>query len=237
MKKNLLTVSDGNGVDNDFKKWPTLLQLMTLDSLQIKNKSVVGASNELILMQIAESIECDDIDYAIIQWTIPWRIDVVADEFWQEQASIDIIYHFNLVQSNNRMWWVTSASENPFIKEYHTRYIKEWQATQRSHAYILAAAALLKNKNIPFIFTLAYNFNFDSTFKSAINNLPWVLQDLSSFRQHSTFKELDRGLAQPHSAIQLEWLHTIVTPNCNFIDYDPKRYYNIQKHLTKQYDI
>ena len=63
--------------------------------------------------------------------------------------------------------------------------------------------------------------------------MPWVYQDLDSFRFTSEFKGLDQGLAQPHSAIQLEWLHTVVKPNCNFIDYDPIKYYNIQKHLTK----
>lgn len=233
MKKTLLAISDGNGVDNDFKKWPTLLQLMTLDSLQIKNKSVIGASNELILMQIAESIETENIDCAIIQWTIPTRIDVVADKFWQEQAKIDPVYHFNIVQSNNQDWWVTSSSNNQYIKEYHNRYIKEWQAIQRSQSYMLAAAALLKNKNIPFVFTLAYDFKFDGPMAVAVKNLPWIEQDLSSFRLISTYKDLDSGLAQPHSAVQLEWLDTVVKPSCDFIDYDPNRYYNIQKHLTK----
>lgn len=233
MKKTLLAISDGNGVDNDFKKWPTLLQLMTLDSLQIKNKSVIGASNELILMQIAESIETENIDCAIIQWTIPTRIDVVADEFWQEQAKIDPVYHFNIVHSNNQDWWVTSSSNNQYIKEYHTRYIKKWQAIQRSQSYMLAAAALLKNKNISFVFTLAYDFKFDGPMAVAVKNLSWIEQDLSSFRLISTYKDLDQGLAQPHSAVQLEWLDTVVKPSCDFIDYDPNRYYNIQKHLTK----
>jgi hypothetical protein len=231
MKKILLAVSDGNGVDNDFKKWPTLLQLMSMDSLLVKNKSVVGASNEMILLQIAESI--NEIDCAIIQWTVPLRLDVVIDEFWQEQADIDKVYDFNIISSNKQQWWVTSASDNPYIKEYHNRYIKDWHATQRSQSYMLAAAELLKNKNIPFIFTLAYNFNFDGALADAVKTLPWVYQDLDSFRFTSEFKGLDQGLAQPHSAIQLEWLHTVVKPNCNFIDYDPIKYYNIQKHLTK----
>ena len=233
MKKTLLAISDGNGVDNDFKKWPTLLQLMTLDSLQIKNKSVVGASNELILMQIAESIENENIDCAIIQWTNPLRIDVVVDKFWKEQAKNDPTYHFNIVQSNNHDWWVTSASDNQYVKEYHNRYIKEWQATQRSQAYMLAAASLLKNKNIPFVFTLAYKFNFNGPLTSALKNLPWVEQDLSSFRFSSTHKDLDQGLAQPHSAIQLEWLHNIIKPQCSFVDYPVERYYNIEKHLIE----
>jgi hypothetical protein len=137
------------------------------------------------------------------------------------------------VQSNNQDWWVTSSSNNQYIKEYHNRYIKEWQATQRSQSYMLAASTLLKNKNIPFVFTLAYDFNFDGPMAIAVKNLPWIDQDLSSFRLISTYKDLDSGLAQPHSAVQLEWLDTIVKPNCDFIDYDPKRYYNIQKHLTK----
>ena len=228
MKKTLLAVSDGNGVDTaNFKKWPSLLQALASASLKIKNKSVVGASNEMILMQIAESIESENIDYAVIQWTIPLRVDIVADDFWNQQANIDPVYHFNIVPSNNHNWWVTSDSNNPYIKEYHSRYIKEWQATQRSQSYMLSAAAILQNKNIPFIFTLAYKFNFVGPLTSAVKNLPWLDQDLDSFRYTSAYIDLDQGKAQPHSAIQLEWLNTIVKPNCDFIKYDPNRYKKI----------
>ena len=74
MKKTLLAVSDGNGVDTaNFKKWPSLLQALASASLKIKNKSVVGASNEMILMQIAESIESEKL---FVEWLITKEFNV-----------------------------------------------------------------------------------------------------------------------------------------------------------------
>ena len=63
MSKTLLTISDGNGLSiANFTKWPKLLQALTLDSLQILNKSIPGASNEFILMQLAETLKNETID-------------------------------------------------------------------------------------------------------------------------------------------------------------------------------
>jgi hypothetical protein len=238
MKKNLLTISDGNGVDVDFKKWPTLLQLMTLDSLKICNKSVIGASNELILMQLAEAINSHKIDCAIIQWTIPQRFDVIVDSFWLEQAAIDPTYYFNLIENSQRRWWVSSASKNLVVQEYHKKYISKTQAELRSQANILAAAELLKSKDIPFVFCLAYELKFSAPFESAITTLPWAWHQpnlgLHEFRETiSKHQLIDQGFGQPHSAIQLEWLHNVVVPLCQFVDYPAERYYNIEKHLIR----
>jgi hypothetical protein len=56
---------------------------------------------------------------------------------------------------------------------------------------------------------------------------------LSEFRSSSQFYNLDQGLANPHSAIQLDWINAVLKPKCEFVDYPEIRYYNIQKHLTR----
>jgi 16S rRNA (adenine1518-N6/adenine1519-N6)-dimethyltransferase len=86
MKKNVLVISDGNGVNNNFLKWTGLLLLLCGKNIAVNNKSVIGASNELIMMQVAEAVSNDVVDAAIIQWTVPCRIDLVATEFWKDQA-------------------------------------------------------------------------------------------------------------------------------------------------------
>jgi len=238
MSKTLLTISDGNGLSiANFTKWPKLLQALTLDSLQILNKSIPGASNEFILMQLAETLKNETIDCAIIQWTVPQRVDVILTDFWNDQANDDSVYHSNIFNSDNNQWWITSHSDNKYIREYHDRYIGDYHSAQRSQFYILAAAELLKNKQIPFVFCLAYQFDFVGSTKEDIESLPWVWHEpnkgLSEFRSSSQFYKLDQGLVNPHSAIQLDWVNAVLKPNCEFVDYPEIRYYNIQKHLTR----
>lgn len=238
MKENLLAISDGNGVDTDFKKWPTLLRLLLSKTHNLINKSVTGASNEMIFMQLADSVQNQKIDQAIIQWTIPQRVDVVADAFWVEQAKADPIFHFNLVNSNNQLWWVSSASGNDLIKAYHDTYIKYWQATQRSQSYILAAAELCRLNNIKFTFSLCYKFEFVQPMDKVLQTYNWAWHEpnhgMHEFRYHSQYTDYDSGLPQPCSLIQLEWINQVLKPCCSFIDYDQQTFYNIQQALLKQ---
>lgn len=238
MKKTLLTISDGNGVDHtDFKKWPFYLKLLLSKTHTVINPSVIGASNEFMFMQLSEAVNNHDIDYAIIQWSIPNRIDVVADDFWINQAQQDQLYHFNIVESNNQTWWVTSGSQNNYIQEYHTTYIKYWQSVQRTQSYIMAAAELLKFKKIDFKFSLCYNYEFQNPNKNILDSYPWLTYDnnrsYSDFRNVSKFSKFDENLSQPHTLINLDWINTVVKPNTSFIDYDESSYLMLEQYLLK----
>lgn len=238
MKKILLTISDGNGVDNDFKKWPFYLKLLLSKTHTIINRSVVGASNEFMFMQLCEAVYNHDIDHAIIQWSIPNRVDIVADDFWKKQAQQDPVYHFNIVKNNEQTWWVTSRSENDYIQEYHNKYIKYWQALQRTQSYMMAAAELLKFKKIDFIFSLCYNYEFENPNKNILDSYPWLTcnnnKGYSDFRHISKFSKFDKNLAQPHTLINLDWINTVVKPNTSFVDYDERNYLSLEQTLIKK---
>lgn len=236
-KKSLLVISDGNGVENNFHKWPFFLKILTSKTLNLINKSIVGSSNELILYQLVNTIKEQDIDYAIIQWTKPLRVDVIADDFWTEQANIDPIYHFNIVNVLSNNWWVTSASENSYIQEYHGKYVKNLHAELRSMSWIMAAAELLKTNNIKYKFSLCYKLNFIPPFDNILNQYPWVWhkpnQGINEFRYTSQYLPYDAGLAQPHPLIGLDWVDKVLKPQCDFVDYDDNAYYNIEQLLLK----
>lgn len=238
MKKRLLVISDGNGVSTDFKKWPSLLEVLCTKTVSVVNRSVIGASNELILMRLSEAVQEQDFDHAIIQWSVAPRVDVIVDEFWQSQADSDPVYYFNLVNCNDQRWWVTSKSDNSYIREYHSRYIQHWQSHQRSQSYMLAAAELLRFHQIPFNFSLCYNFKFADPYKSVLETYPWIWHQansgLSEFRHQSKFQHLDQGLAQPHSLINLDWINQVLKPSCTIIDYSDETYYNVEQYLIKQ---
>ena len=237
MKKTLLTISDGNGVENDFHKWPFLLKILTTKTLNIVNQSVVGSSNEMMFYRLAEAVQTQKIDYAIIQWSLPQRVDVIVNDFWQEQAKIDPVYHFNLIDTFDKKWWVTSISKNTYIQEYHLRYINTYQARLRSDSIIIAAAELLKFHNINYTFSLCYSFPFTQPFNTILEQYPWAWHSpnngINEFRQTSQYLKFDKALPQPHPLIGLEWINQVLKPNCNFIDYDDKMYYNVEQHLLK----
>lgn len=237
MKSNILTISDGNGVDTNFKKWPFYLQLLTSNYAKVINRSVIGASNELMFMQLSEVVAANKPDYCIIQWSIPNRIDLVADKFWLAQAEQDPVYNFNVVENNGKTWWVTSASDNEYVKEYHNRYIGTWQAQQRSQAWIIAAAELLKFHKIKFVFSLCYALDFIEPHTDILNSYPWIWHNdnlgLDDFRTISQFSSYDKGLAQPHTLIHLDWINQVLEPNCEFVNYNKDLYNNLEQALIK----
>jgi len=239
MKKTLLIISDGNGVDSDnFKKWPFYLKLLTAKTLNIINRSVVGSSNELMLLQLAQTVKQEKINYAIIQWTTPNRVDVIATEFWKKEAAKDQAYYWSLAESNNKQWWVTSGSKNVHIRDYHDKYVGPWHAAQRTQSSMLAAKELLTFHKIEFVFSLCYDFSFIFPYDSIIESYPWAWhyknQGLSSFRNISEYKDYDKGLPQPHQLIGYDWIDKVLKNSCSFIDYDDKSYYKIKKSLLKQ---
>jgi hypothetical protein len=239
MKKNILTIADGFGVDTDFKKWPFYLKLLTTKTHNVVNRSIIGASNEMIFLQLAEAVKKETYEYCIIQWAIPCRVDLVANDFWINQAKQDSVYHFNLIDNNDKKWWVTSASNNSYIRNYHDRYIGKWHATQRSQSWIMAAAELLKFNNIKFIFSLSNSAEFLEPTSNIINSYPWAWHEknsgLNEFRHVSQYKSYDKGMPRPHTLIQLDWIDKVLKPSCNFIDYSAEVYNNIEQSLIKRY--
>jgi hypothetical protein len=237
MKSNILVISDGNGVDTDFKKWPFYLKLLTTKTSNIINRSVIGASNEMMFLLLSEAVSKTKIDFCVMQWSIPNRVDVVLDEFWLEQAQKDLIYHFNIIENNEQQWWITSASSNQYIREYHDRYINYYQSQLRSQIFIMAAAELLRFNNIEFVFSLCYNLPFIEPNKKILQSYPWAWHKnndgLSEFRIVSKFAQYDTGLPQPHSLIHLDWINTVLKPNCNFIKYEDNVYNYIESSLLK----
>lgn len=237
MKNSVLTISDGNGVDTDFKKWPYYLKLLLSKSATVVNKSIIGAGNEVMFMQLSDTLSSQSIDYAIIQWSQPQRFDVIVDEFWKNEAAKDETYSFNVHKLTEQEWWVSSASKNNYVLDYHGLYVKHQQAIYRSQSYMIAAAELLRYHGVKFVFSLCYKFEFNAPHENILRSYPWVWhQDnlgLNEFRNHSQYFKYDTGLPRPHTLIQLDWIDKVLRPNCEFIDYDQTTYYNIEQAILK----
>jgi hypothetical protein len=238
MKKNLLVISDGNGVETDFEKWPRLLGILLSQNFNIINRSQIGASNEFILLQLAEALEHNHIDHAIIQWTTAQRLDLLIDDFWHEQRKQDPKYSFNTATSNGQDWWITSGSHNSYIREYHTRYIKPWQADQRTYSTMLSGAKLLESKNIDYKFSLCYDFEFKGNFDGTLRSLPWIWhkpnKGITDFVNVSQYKSYDQGLSNVHPLVALDWINNVLRSQCDFVDYSDKTFYNLVTAIEKK---
>lgn len=237
MKKRLLIISDGNGVDSGSnRRWPTLLKLLLNQTHEVVNHSIAGASNETILFKLAETLGEQTFDQAIIQWNGYRRVDLVINDFLQPHVSREEKYN-RTTSINGKDIWVTSGCKNSLISQYHSM-IDNWHTKQRNQAFFLSAANILQQARVDFYFTLGYSFDFEPPLNSFVDQLPWLWHEhhlgLDNFRQISEFKDLDLNLPQPHTLVHLDWIQSVLLPQCSFIDYSPQTFYNIKQALLKQ---
>ena len=215
----LLTLADGFGDSGAYPlwypgyyKWPELIHLMT-NGVELLNLSRYGAGNEYIVECLKNNIV--DKDYVIIQWAQPNRLDLLLahneyKDFWSDAVSQDVSYSKNVV--NN--YWITSASKNPAVQEYHKKYISIEQHCRRSRLYMDYARLLLTSNNVNFNFMLTADSKYladQSTDHHWLWHSPWA--GMESFRALSQYTNLDFGYTQPIPLIQFDYIQQYIVPN------------------------
>lgn len=228
----ILTISDGNGVDRESSpRWPTILRHLT--DIKILNKSVVGASNET-MFNLLRDTDLSDVDHAVVQWTAFSRLDVIVDDFWITQAENDPVYYFNLHKILGDTWWVSSASQNEHVLEYHKKYIRTAQAKHRSTAFLWAAIAYLNHHGVPFTFSLCYDLDLDLDFPDGMWAWHKPNGGIRSFHEISKHGNLDiPECPRPHPLVQLDWLRQILIPKIG-MQLDESRFSKIEKMFIER---
>jgi hypothetical protein len=215
----LLTLADGFGDSgayplwySDYYKWPELIQLMTA-GVELVNLSRYGAGNEYIVECLKNNMIGKD--HVIIQWAQPHRLDLLLahneyKNFWSDAVSQDASYSKNVV--NN--YWITSASKNPAVQEYHKKYISIEQHCRRSRLYMDYARLLLTSNNVNFNFMLTADSKYladQPTDHHWLWHSPWA--GMESFRTLSQYTNLDFGYTQPIPLIQFDYIQQYIVPN------------------------
>jgi len=142
---------DGFAHGHIWPEWPQLLEAL-LPSYKIVTMSGVGAGAEFLVTQFAELLPIDG--HVIFQWPSATRFDkIIEDEHWTRAVEQDSVYHFNTCQVGVDTWWLSSASTNKEVQEYHNKYIQPVQALKRLEVYQKLVKSILDNSVHSYMFT------------------------------------------------------------------------------------
>lgn len=218
----LLAIADGFGDSisspswyADFLKWPNLINLMTR-RLEFIDLARYGAGNEYMLQCLRNNYQ--DSDVVLIQWAIPNRLDLLLqnhDSFWRQEISQDPVYNKNIVSVGKNQYWLSSASKNLHVQQYHQKYINIRQHQVRSQTYIEHAKLLLETNFIKYGFLLTSDSDYLRESVPNTSNWHWhsPFKGMDSFRRVSKFADLDFGLVQPISLVQFDFVKQFIMPN------------------------
>jgi len=156
----ILCAGDGFGKGHIWKMWPQILE----NICEVDNVCQVGAGNEYIMNATIDACTKNDYDFVIVQWAESKRLDIINKNQNNLAKLIlnDNVYKtkFSNINLSNKLWWLSSASQTEFIKNYHEMYITKEQHYLRSIHQIKYIELFLKSKNIKFMFISTPNLDF-----------------------------------------------------------------------------
>jgi hypothetical protein len=209
---SIFCFGDGYAHGHIWPEWPQILQAL-LPKIQIVPCTGIGAGNEYLinlLINLGQQIKDQTV---IFQWSQPGRFDkLIEDDAWLARAKNDPGYHFNLYNSNGKTWWLSSASKDEKIKEYHSFFVQTAQENLRLTNQKILVESYLK--------LYSCNYLFESTAKQE-----WFCYN----HDRST-----RGTEiQPAPLLHFYYIKEVLAPKLN-LDIDIDRYNKLEQ-LIKQH--
>jgi hypothetical protein len=234
--KQIYTFGDGYASSHIWPEWPVILEAL-LPEYSFTHYGAVGAGNEFILNAVIQSHVKDPDAYFLVQWAQADRFDkLLEDSTWNDIIDTDPTYHFNRVQLAENQWWISSASQQPSIINYHKHYVQLAQSKVRTINYIYLASNLLKNKSL-FFSTIDLKFINDK--QKYINNNNWVEENMYDFATQERFVNIRQTQVQPSPVVHLAYVKEYLLPNLPFT-VDPARLaeleHRINNHKWVAYD-
>lgn len=245
-KLKILTLADGFGDSwacppwfPQWHKWPALIGLMTQNT-EIIDLSRYGSGNEYLVNCLRHNYHQADVTF--LQWTVPARLDLVlahepdVDQLWHQCIDSDIMYRENFQYIGQHKWWISSASDQPWVREYHRRFISKTQHQLRSEIWIEYAHKLLKDRPHNFLLT------YDSEYLRDIDvpNDVWIWHEpwkgMHDWRNHSQFRDLDFGLVQPIPLIHFDFIKRFIVPKCDLPWRNERELQAVESMLKRKYN-
>jgi hypothetical protein len=224
---NIYCFGDGYAHGHIWPEWPQILEALLPDHTVI-TVSGVGAGPEYLVTRFSQLLPMDGT--VIFQWPQADRFDkIIEDDNWMQQVTVDPVYHFNTYTENNIKWWLSSASTNSNIVEYHKKYIQPTQANVRLKTYQILVRTILENTNCPYVFTSTREQEIHSQQDSAIRGHEIQPSPLSHFNFLTEKIMPAINLHNRHAQI----LKDLITKQM-WIPYDPNReeiWANIKDHF------
>lgn len=206
----IFCLGDGYAHGHIWPEWPQILQAL-LPQHEIVTGTAIGAGNEFLIDQLL-NFDCAN-HTVIFQWAPPRRFDkLLQDDVWRSLAQSDPVYYFNLVPTDSGTWWLSSASHNLKIQEYHDFFIQDQQALLRLKNQQIMVANYLQNKQCEYWFT--------ST------------QDQEFFCQGHVMAHLRGQQVQPSPIMHFYFVTEVVKPALK-LPVDPKLQQVLEQHIMQ----
>ena len=149
---SIFCFGDGYAHGHIWPEWPQILQAL-LPNTQVTAHTGIGAGNEYLINSLIQLEDKINSQTVIFQWASPYRFDkLLQDDKWIDRIKQDPIYHFNLCDSAQGTWWLSSASADEKIQEYHTLFVQSKQAELRFNNQKILVENYLKLKKCNYLF-------------------------------------------------------------------------------------
>lgn len=211
--KKIYTFGDGFATGHLWPEWPQILQALVPD-YQVHNTAGIGAGAEWLVSGFVDLIPDLSGHQVVFQWPQADRFDkMIEDKHWFVIGKTDPVYHFNFHKCTHGIWWISSASQQPQVREYHEKFVQAGQHNLRLKNYQTLVQNTLENINCNYVFTSTYEQQYYSTL--------------------NRFKDTRQQEIQPSPIVHYYFLVEKILPTLN-IPVDPTRQQRLVQLITAQ---
>jgi hypothetical protein len=209
----IYTFGDGFAAGHIWPEWPQILQAL-LPDYEIINTAGIGAGPEWLVHRFISHIPDMQNSTVIFQWPQPDRFDkLIEDAEWQQIANSDSVYDFNQYVVNDEKWWLSSASAESQVQEYHNKFIQSKQHQIRSDNYKILVKNTLENIGCSYVYTTTKD---QDEFSKTVENI--------KHRQNEI---------QPSPVVHFKWLLAAILPRIS-IEFDYTRANTLEKLINEK---
>ena len=211
--KKIYTFGDGFATGHLWPEWPQILQALVPD-YQVHNTAGIGAGAEWLVSGFVDLIPDLTGHTVIFQWPQADRFDkMIEDKHWFVIGKTDPVYHFNFHKCSYGTWWLSSASKQPLVREYHEKFVQTGQHKLRLKNYQTLVQNTLENISCPYYFTSTPEHH--------------------NYSISNRFQETRQQEVQPSPIVHYYFLVEKILPNIN-IAVDPARRQRLEQLITAQ---
>jgi hypothetical protein len=212
--KNIYTFGDGFATGHLWPEWPQILQALAPDYPVHNDCSAIGAGAEYLVTGFVDLITELENQLVIFQWPQADRFDkLIEDKHWFHIGKTDPVYHFNFLKRPYGTWWISSASRQEVVQEYHNKFVQAGQHKIRLQNYQTLVRNTLENLNCTYYFTSTHEQQYYSTL--------------------NRFSETRQQEVQPSPVVHYYFLMEKILPNIN-ITYNRARAQRLENLIITQ---
>ena len=195
-------------------EWPQILQALVPDYTVNNTCSAIGAGAEYLVTGLVDLVPELENNLVIFQWPMAARFDkLIEDKHWFHVGKTDPVYHFNFHKRPYGTWWISSASKQPQLREYHEKFVQSGQHKIRLQNYQTLVRNTLENLNCGYCFTSTHEQQYYSTL--------------------TRFAEIRQQEVQPSPVVHYYFLTEKILPQINIV-YDSARAQRLENLITTQ---